>query len=114
MLDIIQLRKLTPINNITPLIIIIFSIIINEIWWILRGSEKVAYIINYLEWDLNKLNHINLLGTNLYSEYAYPLLILSLLLLIAMIGAIVLTLELGIITRKQILTTQHQRNNSWI
>lgn len=57
-------------------------------------------------------NHINNIGLNLYTEYAYPLLIISLLLLIAMIGAIVLTLELGIITRKQNLSGQHHRNNS--
>jgi hypothetical protein len=31
-----------------------------------------------------------------------------------MIGAIVLTLELGVIIKKQILSQQHQRNNSWI
>jgi len=58
------------------------------------------------------INHIGNLGLNLYSEYAYPLLILSLLLLVAMVGAIILTLELGIITRKQSLVDQHHRNNS--
>ena len=57
-------------------------------------------------------NHINNIGLNLYTEYAYPLLIISLLLLIAMIGAIVLTLELGLITRKQNLSGQHHRNDS--
>lgn len=55
---------------------------------------------------------MNTLGLILYTEYAYPFIILSLLLLVAMIGAIVLTLELGLITRRQSLTNQHHRNNS--
>jgi NADH:ubiquinone oxidoreductase subunit 6 (subunit J) len=93
---------------------IIFINVILEAWWIIKGTEKVLYIWKPLDWSLNKFTHINLLGLNLYSEYAFPLLILSLLLLVAMVGAIVLTLELGVITRKQILTDQHQRNNSWI
>ncbi len=114
MLDIFQLKKITPINNIIPLMFIIFINVILEAWWIIKGTEKVLYIWKPLDWSLNKFTHINLLGLNLYSEYAFPLLILSLLLLVAMVGAIVLTLELGVITRKQILTDQHQRNNSWI
>lgn len=114
MLDIFQLKKITPINNIIPLMFIVFTNIILESWWILKGTEKLSYVWKPLDWSLNKFTHINLLGLNLYSEYAYPLFILSLLLLVAMVGAIVLTLELGIITRKQILIDQHQRNNSWI
>ena len=71
-------------------------------------------VFNFLNIPIDDYNHINSLGLNLYTEYAYPLLLLSLLLLIAMVGAIILTLELGLITRKQNLTNQHQRNNSWL
>lgn len=114
MLDISQLKKITPINNVIPLMFVIFINVILNAWWILKGTEKIFYYWKPLNWSLNKFTQINLLGVNLYSEYSFPLLILSLLLLIAMVGAIVLTLELGLITKKQILTSQHQRNNSWI
>ena len=114
MLDVAQLRKISSINNIIPIIFIIFTNILLESWWLLKKETSFLVVNKYYNWDLNILNHINNLGLNLYSEYAYPLLILSLLLLVAMVGAIVLTLELGIITRKQSLETQHHRNNSWI
>ena len=112
MLDIIQLKKITSILNITPIMFIIFVNIILEVWWAL--STKSYNKFYTLEIPIDKFTHINNLGLNLYTEYSYPLLLLSLLLLVAMVGAIVLTLELGHITRKQNLTNQHQRNNSWM
>lgn len=114
MLDIIQLQKILDIKNLIPIIFIVSINIIVEGWWLLKDYNKISLLLQYHSWNTEKCNHINNLGLNLYSEYAYPLLILSLLLLISMIGAIVLTLELGGITRKQNLTNQHQRNNSWV
>jgi len=58
------------------------------------------------------MSHITTLGVLLYTEYYYPFIILSILLLVAMVGAIILTLEIGMITRRQGLSNQHQRNNS--
>lgn len=113
MLDIVQLRKITFINNIIPIMLIIFINILVESWIILKKETSILIMQNY-NWNVDIINHLNNLGFNLYSEFAYPLLLLSLLLLIAMIGAIVLTLELTTITKKQNLIDQHQRNNSWI
>lgn len=112
MLDIIQLKKITSIFNITPIMFIIFINIILETWWSLGIKSYNKFDIFII--PIDKFSHINNLGLSLYTEYAYPLLLLSLLLLVAMVGAIVLTLELGFITRKQDLTNQHQRNNSWM
>ena len=114
MLDIIQLRKINPINNIIPILVLIGTNILIEAWWLFKYSNISIEKTYFQDWNIEITNHITNLGINLYSEYAYPLFIISLLLLIAMIGAIVLTLELGIITRKQNLSNQHHRNNSWI
>ena len=114
MLDIVQLRKISPVNNVLPILFIVGVNVLIEAWWLIKynvGGFKFNY---FQDWNIEISNHIINLGLNLYTEYAYPLLIISLLLLIAMIGAIVLTLELGLITRKQSLSDQHQRNNSWV
>nr|AER54602.1 NADH dehydrogenase subunit 6 [Nemopsis bachei] len=113
MLDIAQLKKVTSIFNIIPIVFIVFINILIEGWWILKSNLNLGLEISIFNWENTNINHINNLGLNLYTEYAYPLLILSLLLLVAMVGAIVLTLELGTITRKQSLVDQHHRNNSW-
>ena len=113
MLDIIQLRKITPINNIIPILFIIGVNILAEAWWLFQYDNSHHNYYKFKDWGVEIMNHITLLGVNLYTEFAYPLLVISLLLLIAMIGAIVLTLELGSITRKQNLSFQHHRNNSW-
>nr|ALO20682.1 NADH dehydrogenase subunit 6 [Leuckartiara octona] len=114
MLDVVQLRKINPINNIIPILFLIGVNIIIEAWWLFKYDNINFKKIYFQDWNIEISNHITNLGVNLYSEYAYPLLVISLLLLIAMIGAIVLTLELGLITRKQNLSSQHHRNNSWI
>ena len=115
MLDILQLKRTSKINHIIPIIILTSVNIILQTWWIYNQSNFTFLWSSLLkEWDFEIINHMNTLGLILYTEYAYPFIILSLLLLVAMIGAIVLTLELGLITRRQSLTNQHHRNNSWI
>ena len=114
MLDILQLRKITSINNIIPIIFIVGVNIIIEAWWFFNYNYFFNYKNIYVNWELEELNHISSLGCSLYSEYSYLLIIISLLLIIAMIGAIVLTLESNINTKKQYISNQYQRNNSWI
>lgn len=114
MLDIVQLRKITPVSNVLPILFIISVNILIEAWWLFKYDANNFKYFTIKNWNMEITNHINNIGLNLYTEYAYPLLIISLLLLIAMIGAIVLTLELGLITRKQNLSGQHHRNDSWI
>lgn len=113
MLDVTQLKKTMTINNIIPIIFLIFVNILLEIWWIFKDSSEIFFNNQLNEWNLN-LPHIFNLGLILYTEYFYSLLIISLLLLVAMVVAILLTLEVGKITRKQYLTEQQHRNNSWI
>ena len=48
-----------------------------------------------------------------YTDYILPLVILTILLLIGLVGTIILGLE-AIDRRKQELSTQQRRNNSWI
>ena len=112
MLDIIQLKKLSNINNIIPLLFIMSILVITQSWWFFKYNN-INFSQELMRWNVESLDHISNLASVLYTEFAYPFILISILLLVAMIGAIVLTLELGIITRKQNLSTQHHRNNSW-
>lgn len=115
MVDIIQLREITSLNNIIPILIIISINIILQILFILK--ERINFNnnnVDLLNWSFENLNQIHLINNIIYLDYFYPLLLISILLLIAMIGTIVLTLDLSLITKRQSLNTQHQRNNSWI
>lgn len=64
-------------------------------------------------WFFVKESHISLISKTIYNDLSLVFIVISILLLVAMIGAIVLTLETNEITRKQGLSLQHQRNNSW-
>nr|WOE90994.1 NADH dehydrogenase subunit 6 [Zygocanna sp. MKL-2023] len=109
MLDILHLRKVDSITNIIPIILIVFTNIISYLYWYFNGFNiKTGFNVYYI-WNLNIENQINIIGKLLYTYYSYPFIIISLLLLVAMIGAIVLVLDLGIITRRQKLIDQHQR-----
>ena len=115
MLDILQLKKVVSINHAIPIIGIISLNIINQIIWLIEDNKFIFNSIgNSYELEFNSNTHITILGSLLYSQYYYPFIIISILLLVAMVGAIVLTLETNILTKKQKLFFQHQRNNSWI
>nr|YP_010890033.1 NADH dehydrogenase subunit 6 [Apolemia rubriversa]WJJ70045.1 NADH dehydrogenase subunit 6 [Apolemia rubriversa] len=114
MIDIIQLKEITSIINIIPILIIVTINIILQLLFIFKEDIKFDNNLNLLNWTFENLNQVDLISSIIYSDYFYPLLLISILLLIAMIGAIVLTLELGLITKRQSLSIQHQRNNSWI
>ena len=114
MLDVFQLRKVNNINFLVPIIMIIVLNIITQVIFVTSDKINFHNNINNNIWEFSYNNHIVNLGLMMYTNYALPFIILSFLLLIAMIGAIVLTLESGIITKRQNLSKQHQRNNSWI
>ena len=112
MLDILQLRKVNPIGNITPILFIVFGVVLSQVWFFLgKGGLEVDKFSNFE--CITMLTDLQSLSVLLYNEFALPLLLISLLLLVAMIGAIVLTLDLHHMTRRQSLTDQHHRNNSW-
>lgn len=109
MLDILYLKKVDSIDNIIPLILLTFSNIISNYFLYLRGYNIFNNITSNYIWNINSDSQVNLISKFLYTYYAYPFIIISLLLLVAMVGAIVLVLDLGIITRRQKLVDQHQR-----
>lgn len=109
MLDIFQLSKIVDFSNILP-ILFLSLLQISMVFLINTASLKLGYV---KDWFFKQESQIVLLSNVLYNNFALLFLIISILLLIAMVGAMVLTLEIGIITRKQSLSIQHQRNNSW-
>jgi NADH:ubiquinone oxidoreductase subunit 6 (subunit J) len=110
MLDILQLSKITRIYHIFPLL----GLTLMQLFF--SNINFLGYVSNpqsILVWDFDYKSQIHILGATLYSDYAVPFIIISILLLIAMIGVIVLTLESNLTTKRQYLIDQHQRNNSW-
>nr|YP_010889981.1 NADH dehydrogenase subunit 6 [Rhizophysa eysenhardtii]WJJ69942.1 NADH dehydrogenase subunit 6 [Rhizophysa eysenhardtii] len=114
MLDVIQLKQITSIKHILPILIISGVNIIMELLIIFRSDVIFGNNVGLVYWSFENTGQVHLIASMIYSDFFYPLALLSILLLIAMIGAIVLTLELGLITRKQVLSDQHHRNNSWV
>ena len=112
MLDILQLNLISNINNSMPLIILSLSMII----MILSSLNLNLIYSNLNELNLNLLNksEILLIGGSIYTFFWEIFIIISILLLIAMIGAIILTLESKKTSKLQNLSNQHHRNNSWI
>lgn len=109
MLDILQLRRIESISNIIPMVLCVFVNILTYVLLYFKDYNLIMNFSNNNLWNLNSESQINFIAKSLYSFYGYPFIIISLLLLVAMVGAIILVLDLGIITRRQILTTQHQR-----
>lgn len=113
MLDIIQIREITSITHIIPILIVSSVNVILQLTILFSTDYYSGNTISYMSWSFDNANQILSIASILYSEYFYPLVLLSILLIIAMVGAIALTIELGSITRKQALYLQHHRNNSW-
>lgn len=109
MLDILHLKKIESITNIIPIIVIVFTNIISYLYWYFSNFNVKAHLSVDSLWTLTVSNQINNIGKLLYTYYSYPFIIISLLLLVSMVGAIVLVLDLGSITRRQKLVNQHQR-----
>nr|YP_010118123.1 NADH dehydrogenase subunit 6 [Turritopsis lata]QQW46723.1 NADH dehydrogenase subunit 6 [Turritopsis lata] len=113
MIDTLQLKRIFKIENIIPIVLLIFTSAFSSCWWYII-NDKYNEKIYTLVWDLEYISYVNNLALNLYVNFWLFLLIISLLLLIAMVGAIILTLEASLITRRQNLSKQHHRNNSWV
>ena len=109
MLDILYLKKIDSINNIIPITIFLFMNIITNLYIYFQGYNLKVSISESSSWSLNYDSQINIISKSIYTYYSYPFIIISLLLLVAMVGAIVLVLDLGLITRRQKLVEQHQR-----
>ena len=110
MLDVFQLKVVTQFNNMIPIIIL-------ACWEFCFGVKMQLYIEIYRQtkdWRLDYESHALLLGKTLYNDLGFLLVVTSFLLLVSMIGAIIITLEVNELTRKQNLNSQHHHKNSWI
>lgn len=109
MLDIIQLKRIESITHTIPMILCVFINCLSYIIIYFKEYNLITHISSYNIWSLQSNSQVKLISKLMYSYFSYPFIIMSLLLLIAMVGAIVLVLDLGVITRKQSLVKQHQR-----
>ena len=109
MLDVLQIFSNFKIFHLFPILIIVSTVMFLD-FNILFFTSKSASVFT---WRFDYFSQLELLGKIFYSDYLLPLILISILLLIAMIAAIILTLDISSITKRQSLINQHQRNNSW-
>lgn len=110
MLDVVDLKNLSN-NNISIILILITIFIISQILLFCKFSlNNTKFSEN---WTFENLDQIHLIGSIIYTDLFFILILVSILLLIAMVGVIILTLE-STLSKHQNLIDQHYRNNSWI
>ena len=110
MLDVVDIKNLSN-NNISIILILLTIFIVSQV--ILFCKFKMNNT-NFLEsWTFENLDQIHLIGSIIYTNLFFILILISILLLIAMVGVIILTLE-STLSKHQDLIDQHYRNNSWI
>lgn len=113
MVDVLEIRIPTKISHMIFTIIMISSLISFNYISIFKKFyvEKNNLIIN--TWESQTFNHLDIIGLLVYNSYFISFIILSLILLIGLMSAIILTLDINLNSKKQSLYKQHQRNNSW-
>lgn len=108
MLDIFQISKIYDYNNILPILFFcIFQFFINLDLIFFFSKNNFTY------WNIESSSNLKVIANLLYCDLGIVFIIISILLLVAMVGAIVLTLDKHSASKKQLLSNQHQRNNSW-
>lgn len=113
MLEVNQHNK-SPVYNIIPITVILTIPIATNLKFItIKNIEMWNQIFTFKGYCFNYQDHLRLIGHLIYTDYILPLVILTILLLIGLVGTIILGLE-AIDRRKQELSTQQRRNNSWI
>jgi len=105
-----NLLRYLPIGLIVGIIFLLQSFII------LEDTQKVLIYQTYTEWGLNTIPYtsIQVLGQILYTEYFPYFLIASMILFVAMIGAIVLTAHPSHAVKRQDINIQLERSISII
>lgn len=108
--DLVNINSL----SVRPIAIIIFIIITSQIINVV--DTQFIYLkhtpLSYTLWinENNYLTNVEVIGMSLYTRYSLLFIICGLILLIAMIGAIVLTMHQRSNVKKQQITTQLLRN----
>ena len=112
MLDLHQF-KMIPVINIVPVLMLMVVIILARvsIFEDLKSMEVDNQMLNF--WSFKNDNDLGFIGSLLYNYLCVPLLVITTLLLVALVGVIILGLETSE-KRKQDLSLQQRRNNSWI
>lgn len=106
----------TGINSITilPIGILVFLILFNQFstsiynFDLLKSQQKELYLICWFS-EINNLNNINAIGNVLYTYYSLLFILCGFILLVAMIGAIVLTMHQRVDVKKQRIEIQLTR-----
>nr|YP_004940484.1 NADH dehydrogenase subunit 6 [Cubaia aphrodite]AER54534.1 NADH dehydrogenase subunit 6 [Cubaia aphrodite] len=115
MIDILKFREFVDLSHLLPMTLILgLSFFLNL--WLLHRQQLFDFNSQgqNAEWGFIDSTNLAQIGELLYTDYGLPFIGASLILLIAMVGAIVLTHDLAKETKRQSLSFQHQRNNSWI
>lgn len=122
MLNLTDLEGGGDMSNYIPIGSVIGVLLLFEV--LIMGREATGYSYRDIDheclrgganaWDASieiiKSSNIEVLGRILYTDYYYLFIIASFILLVAMIGAIVLTHELGAELKRQDLFTQTSRS----
>lgn len=108
-----RLRYL-PIGGLLGILFLleIFVIVDNDLIPLLKSNgESLSFSIAFTQWASMResLNNISALGNIIYTYYFYFFCMASLILLVAMIGAIVLTMHKGVSHKRQQVFQQNSR-----
>lgn len=95
-----------------PLVLLVSFIMLGEILLVLHASSHMDFVkISVASSPIPKeISNTEAIGKVLYTDYVYPFQISGIILLVAMIGAIVLTLRKRVGVKKQNITNQVSRN----
>nr|YP_011017666.1 NADH dehydrogenase subunit 6 [Centroceras gasparrinii]WQF69489.1 NADH dehydrogenase subunit 6 [Centroceras gasparrinii] len=115
MLNIKLEIKISSFYVLLPIILICLILLFNNMFTLLNNTDLLRFCLTNLEWEswLNEKNvklNIEVVGLVLYSYYSFLFLSSGLILLVAMIGAIVLTLHTKSNSKAQIIEFQLIRN----
>ena len=109
-----------PIGGLLGILFLfeMFLVVDNDLIPLLSNSQitnvhNIAqiYVLDFTDWSaiLETVTNINAIGQLVYTYYFYFFLIVSLILLVAMIGAIVLTMHKGVNVKRQEFFEQNTR-----
>jgi NADH-quinone oxidoreductase subunit J len=112
-IDFAQLRqgflKYAPVGAAVGLILLAELVLVGGAWIF---SPDAAQTVTMPIPDLNQVTNTHALGRVLYTNYIYAFQAAGLVLLVAMIGAIVLTLRERVGVRKQVISAQLARTRA--
>ena len=103
MLNLMDLKGLLDMSNYMPAgviisVVVFFEVLIFSSW----GFSGLLGGMGVFRWDLiENLTNIQVLGGVIYTNYAYLFILASFILLVAMIGAIVLTFSVEVEIKRQ-------------